>query len=178
MHLRGAARRSHGVTKRETEDVWDYPRPPRLERFCGSLRVVHGGVELLRVSECQRVLETSHPPTYYLPLASFTEAGRAALRPSQRRATGCEWKGLASYFDLVVPGCEPLQAVGWAYASPRPAFAALRDHVALYAGPIDRCEVDGEAVQRQEGGFYGGWITSWITGGARGFKGGPGTWGW
>ena len=166
------------MARRDEEDVWDYPRPPRLERFGGSVRVVHGGVEVVRAETAQRVLETSHPPTYYLSLSAFTPRGRAALRPSARRATGCEWKGVASYLDLCLPGCAPLRAVGWTYSSPRPAFAALKDHVALYAGPLERCEVDGEAVERQAGDFYGGWITSWIRGGERGFKGGPGTWGW
>ena len=166
------------MADRELECVWDYPRPPRLERFDGSLRVVHCGLELVRATTALRVLETSHPPTYYLPSSAWTEAGRAALRPSTRRATGCEWKGVAAYLDLCLPGAAPLLGVGWTYPQPSRAFAALRDHFALYAGPLDLCEVDGEAVQRQEGDFYGGWITSWITGGARGFKGGPGTWGW
>ena len=178
MHLCGAARRSTGVTQRTPEDVWSYPRPPRMELFRGSLRVVHAGVEIVCGAEAQRVLETSHPPTYYLPVGSFTEAGRSALRPSARRATACEWKGRASYFDLCLPGCAPIPAVGWTYPSPCPAFAGLKNHVALYAGPLDLCEVDGEPVERQDGDFYGGWITSWIHGGERGFKGGPGTWGW
>ena len=166
------------MSQRQPEDVWSYPRPPRLELFRGSLRVVHAGVEVARAATAQRVLETSHPPTYYPPVDAFTEAGGSAMRPSASRATACEWKGLASYVDLCLPGCDPLLAVGWTYPAPHPAFAGLKDHVALYAGPLDLCEVDGEAVQRQAGDFYGGWITSWITGGARGFKGGPGTWGW
>ena len=166
------------MSRHEVENVWDSPRPPRLERFSGGLRVAHRGVDLVRATYAQRVLETSHPPTYYVPLAAFTESGIAALRPSARRATACEWKGAASYLDLCLPGHEPLRAVAWSYRSPRPAFDALRDHVAFYAGPLDLCEVDGEAVQRQEGDFYGGWINSWIRGGERGFKGGPGTWGW
>ena len=166
------------MTRREDECVWDYPRPPRLERFAGGLRVVHRGVELMRATSAQRVLETSHPPTYYVPLAAFTEAARRALQPSARQGTACEWKGVAAYLDLCLPGEEPLRAVGWTYPQPRAAFSALRDHVALYASLLDLCEVDGEAVQHQEGDFYGGWINSWITGGERGFKGGPGTWGW
>jgi len=166
------------MAQREPESVWDYPRPPRLERFDGSLRVAHRGVDVVRARTAWRVLETSHPPTYYLSTAAFTAAGRDALRPSARRATACEWKGVAAYLDLCLPGEEPLRAVGWTYPRPSEVFAALRDHVALYAGPLDLCEVDGEAVQRQEGDFYGGWINSWIHGGERGFKGGPGTWGW
>ena len=160
------------------EDVWDYPRPPRLERFDGRIRIAHRGVELARDAWAWRVLETSHPPTYYLPAAQLTEAARAALRLSSRRATACEWKGRCAYHDLALPGEAVLVGVAWSYPEPSPAFAALRGSFAFYAGRLDVCEVDGEAVVRQEGDFYGGWITSWIRGGRRGFKGGPGTWGW
>ncbi|MFN3242032.1 MAG: DUF427 domain-containing protein [Planctomycetota bacterium] len=163
---------------RVKENVWDYPRPPRLERFAGSVRIEHAGIELVQATEAYRVLETSHPPTYYLPLASLTGAARAALRPSRRQVTACEWKGLASYLDLQLPGQRPLQAVAWTYEAPRRTFAALRGHLAFYAAQLDLCEVDGERVVRQAGDFYGGWITSWIQGGERGFKGAPGTWGW
>ncbi|MCK5941727.1 MAG: DUF427 domain-containing protein [Planctomycetes bacterium] len=168
----------HAVTRRTIENVWDYPRPPRLERFEGSLRVVHAGVEIVRADEALRVLETSHPPTYYLSLAALTPAGRAALRPCARRATACEWKGAASYFDLLVPGAEPVQSAAWTYENPTPAFAELRGRLAFYAGPLDLCEVDDEPVVRQDGDFYGGWITSWVHGGRKGIKGAPGSWSW
>ena len=75
-------------------------------------------------------------------------------------------------------GSEVLNAVAWSYPDPTPGFADLRDAVAFYPAPLDHCSVDGEVVQAQEGDFYGGWVTSWIHGGRKGFKGGPGTWGW
>ena len=65
--------------------------------------------------------------------------------------------------------------VGWFYPNPTPAFAAIRDHVAFYAAPMDECTVDGERVTPQPGGFYGGWITADVVGP---FKGEPGTTGW
>ena len=117
-----------------------------------------------------RVLETSHPPTYYLPASSF--AG-GVLRAAEG-ASWCEWKGQASYLDLVV-GDQVLTGIAWTYPEPSARFEALRDHVALYPGRVDGCTVDGEVVQPQPGNFYGGWITSRVTGP---FKGGPGTSGW
>ena len=168
----------HEVVGRPSENVWDYPRPPRLERFDGSIRIMHANVEVARGARAWRVLETTHPPTYYLPLDQLTDSGRRALWASSKSGSFCEWKGLAVYHDLRLPDCEPLRAVAWSYPEPSGAFAELRDCVAFYAGPLDCCEVDGEPVQRQRGDFYGGWITSWITGGERGFKGGPGTLGW
>ena len=120
------------------------------------------------------MLETTHPPVYYFPRESVSaEHVRASRHPS----TGCEWKGRAEYVDIVV-GDTVVEAAGWFYPSPVPAFAELKDAIAFYASRVDVCTLDGERVQSQAGDFYGGWITSWIDGGKRGFKGGPGTWGW
>lgn len=153
-----------------TESVWDYPRPPRLEPSSERVVVTHAGLVLADTTASLRVLETSHPPTYYLPASDFA-AG--VLRPAEG-ASWCEWKGQASYLDLVV-GDEVLTGIAWTYPEPSAPFEALRDHVALYPGRVDRCTVDGEVVQPQPGNFYGGWITSRVTGP---FKGGPGTSGW
>lgn len=153
-----------------TESVWDYPRPPRLEPSSERVVVTHAGVVLADTTSSLRVLETSHPPTYYLPASAFA-AG--VLRPAEG-ASWCEWKGQASYLDLVV-GDEVLTGIAWTYPEPSAPFEALRDHVALYPGRVDRCTIDGEVVQPQPGNFYGGWITSRVTGP---FKGGPGTSGW
>jgi uncharacterized protein (DUF427 family) len=147
--------------------VWDYPRPPRLEPTTSVVEVVLGGVTVARTERAYRVLETSHPPTYYLPVADFRPG---SLRP----ATGssyCEWKGNASYFD-VVGGSQVAPRVAWGYPHPTPTFAALLDHVALYPAAMDVCTVDGEVVTPQPGGFYGGWITSSVVGP---FKGIPGS---
>lgn len=149
------------------ESVWDYPRPPRLEPTTSVVEVVLGGVTVARTERAYRVLETSHPPTYYLPVADF-------LPGSLRPATGqsyCEWKGNAAYFD-VVGGSQVAPRVAWGYPTPTPTCAALLDHVALYPAAMDLCTVDGEAVTPQPGGFYGGWITSSVVGP---FKGIPGS---
>ncbi len=153
-----------------TESVWDYPRPPRVAPDARRVTVTLGGVVVADTTRALRVLETSHPPTFYLPRADFAEG---ALRPAAG-ASFCEWKGHAAYLDIV--GGETVAArAAWFYPEPVPAFAALRDHVALYPGAMDACHVAGERVRPQEGGFYGGWITDEIAGP---FKGGPGTTGW
>ena len=154
----------------ETESVWDYPRPPRVERSDELVEVVLGGVVVARSSASYRVLETSHPPTYYLPRAAF--AG-GVLEPVAGR-TYCEWKGQASYFDLVAGGRRAERAA-WAYPDPSAGFEAILGHLAVMPGLVDECRVDGERVVPQAGGFYGGWITSRVTGP---FKGEPGTRGW
>jgi uncharacterized protein (DUF427 family) len=152
------------------ESVWDYPRPPALEPLTELVEVHLGGVVVARTRAALRVLETSHPPTYYLPSASFA-AG--TLVPVEGQ-TVCEWKGVASYFDVVAGGRRAPRAA-WTYPDPVGAFAALAGHVAVMPGLVDGCFVDGERVRPQEGGFYGGWVTSRVVGP---FKGAPGTWTW
>ena len=152
------------------ESVWDYPRPPRLERSEEHVEVRLGGRVVASSGATYRVLETSHPPTYYLPAGAFLDG---VLHPVAG-TTWCEWKGQAAYFDLVTPERTATRA-GWTYPTPTPAFAALVDHVAVMPGLVDACIVDGEEVRPQEGGFYGGWITDRVVGP---FKGRPGSWGW
>ncbi len=152
------------------ESVWDYPRPPRLDRTSSDIEVVLGGVVVARTRAALRVLETSHPPTYYLPMSSFVEG---ALRPAGG-GSFCERKGQAAYCDILGGDAVAARAA-WHYPSPTPAYAAIRDHVALYPGAVDRCTVDGEVVAPQPGGFYGGWVTSSVVGP---FKGDPGTMFW
>lgn len=153
------------------ESVWDYPRPPRVEPSARPVRIVLGGREIARSDRALRVLETSHPPTIYVPAADWA---LGALTPSGARRTFCEWKGFATYWD-VRGGEEVRPAAGWSYPEPVAAFAALRDHVAVYPGRMDACFLGDERVASQEGDFYGGWITADITGP---FKGGAGTAGW
>lgn len=129
-----------------------------------------GGVTVAATSSSFRVLETSHPPTYYLPMSGFTEG---SLRPAKGRSV-CEWKGVAGYFD-VVGGDAVAERAAWHYPHPRSRFAELVDHVALYPAAMDACIVDGERVTAQPGGFYGGWITSTVVGP---FKGVPGSMLW
>jgi uncharacterized protein (DUF427 family) len=152
------------------ESVWDYPRPPRVEPSDEVVEIRLGGEVVARTTRSLRVLETSHPPTYYLPLDAFAEG---VLRPAAG-SSYCEWKGHASYYDLV-SAARTAPRAGWTYPRPSPGFEALVGHVAVMPGAMDACTVDGEVVVPQEGGFYGGWITSRVVGP---FKGGPGTRGW
>jgi uncharacterized protein (DUF427 family) len=151
------------------ERVWDYPRPPRLERVPERLRIVLGGRVIADTNDGWRVLETSHPPTYYLPPACFI----CEVLPAPGRSV-CEWKGAAALWTLRSAGTTAV-AAAWSYPAPTAAFAAIRDHLAVYAGRVDACFVDEEPVTAQPGGFYGGWITSNLTGP---FKGLPGSAGW
>lgn len=156
------------------ESVWDYPRPPRLEPTDAHVRVEFAGQVLAETRRALRLLETSHPPTFYLPLA---DVDASMLEPAGG-GSFCEWKGRAHYFDLVgsVDGQERrAPRAAWGYADPVAAYAALKDHVAVYAHQVDVCTVDGERVEPQPGDFYGGWITSRVVGP---FKGMPGSWGW
>lgn len=152
------------------ESVWDYPRPPRLEDSSRHIRVIFNGVTIADTHRAKRVLETSHPPVYYIPLDDINQD----YLVSTPRSTYCEWKGQAAYYTVVV-GDRQEQNVAWTYPDPTPAFASLKNHVAFYPSRMDACYVDDEQVQSQAGDFYGGWITSDIVGP---FKGGMGTWGW
>ncbi|MCV7346796.1 DUF427 domain-containing protein [Mycolicibacterium rhodesiae] len=152
------------------ESVWDYPRPPRLEPFAGTITVELGGRVIASTTRSWRVLETSHPPTYYLPREAF-EDGVLRAAPG---ASMCEWKGQARYYDLVA-GDTVASRAAWTYPRPTPPFAEIAGAVAVMAGMVDRCSVDGETVVPQPGGFYGGWITSRVVGP---FKGIPGSMGW
>ncbi len=152
------------------ESVWDYPRPPRLERSTDLIEVFFGDVRIAQTEQGWRVLETSHPPTYYLPHDAFVEG---ALRPAQGNSW-CEWKGQASYFD-VVSGDAVTARAAWTYREPVPAYAEIAGAIAVMPGLMDRCVVNGEVVIPQPGSFYGGWITSRVVGP---FKGEPGTNGW
>jgi len=149
------------------ESVWDYPRPAIAEPTSRHIRIEHRGVVVADTRAAIRTLETSHPPSYYLP--------PSAILPSALRRSGhgsfCEWKGQAIYYDVVVDG-ETFADIAWSYPDPTPPFAGLRDHIAFYAAPFDGCFVDGERVVPQPGGFYGGWITTDLAGP---FKGVPGS---
>ena len=154
----------------EREAVWDYPRPPRVEPCQRVVRVEFNGRVLAESSRALRLLETSHPPTYYIPKVDV----RVEFLRANGRRSFCEYKGAASYWDIR-DGSEVSIAAAWSYPSPSEPYEALRDHFAFYAGRVEACFVDGERVQAQEGDFYGGWITSHIVGP---FKGGPGSTGW
>ena len=155
---------------RGQESVWDYPRPPRLEPFTGSITVELGGQTVASTERAWRVLETSHPPTYYLPHDAFSTG---VLREVEGMSW-CEWKGQASYYDLVTDTRIAPKAA-WTYLNPTPGFEPIAGAIAVMPALVDRCTVNGEDVLPQPGGFYGGWITSWVVGP---FKGVPGSMGW
>ncbi|WP_353069316.1 DUF427 domain-containing protein [Tunturibacter empetritectus] len=167
---------SEGGTEAEVtrkESVWDYPRPPRLEATARHLRVVHEGVVVAETRRGMRILETSHPPVYYFPPE---DVAMQLLRASGRRGSFCEFKGVAGYWDLVVKeGASLFVGVAWSYANPSKSYSGLKDYLAFYANRVDECWVDEERVVAQPGDFYGGWISSHVTGP---FKGAPGTLGW
>jgi uncharacterized protein (DUF427 family) len=132
--------------------------------------VILGGIEICETRTSLRMLETGHAPTYYLPRSAFLED---SLR-SARGISFCEWKGRAAYLDVIGGGKSPARGA-WCYPHPHARYAAIHDHVGIYAAAMDECLVDGERVVPQPGGFYGGWITSTVAGP---FKGGPATDGW
>lgn len=152
------------------ESVWDYPRPPRREKTSKRLQVIFAGQTVADTRRAWRVLETSHPPVYYLPpedinMDLLREAGGGSW---------CEWKGQATYYDVVV-GERVAHQAAWTYRRPAAAFIGIKDHQAFYAWAMDACLVDGEEARPQPGRFYGGWITDDVVGP---FKGEPGTSGW
>ena len=134
--------------------VADFPRPPAIEPERRRIRIVLGGETVAETTESWRILETTHPPTYYLPEAAFRPG---SLARGQRRSF-CEWKGVAHYFSVSGGGRTAADAA-WGYADPTRAYAALRHHVAVYAGRMDACFVGDEQVMPQPGEFYGGWVT-------------------
>jgi uncharacterized protein (DUF427 family) len=162
------------------ESVWDYPRPPRLEPAGRRIRILGAGLTLADTSSALRILETSHPPVYYLPPA---QVDMRLLRRSASPSTFCEFKGFATYWTLEL--CEPnyppvhIPDVAWSYEQPSKPYAALAHHLAFYANRLGdndfECWVDDERIVPQPGDFYGGWITSNLRGP---FKGAPGTRGW
>ena len=153
------------------ERVWDYPRPPALEPCARRVRVELAGEVLADSTRALRVLETSHPPTIYLPLGNVRTD---LLAPSAARPTWCEFKGDARYFDAVV-GDRRVEAVAWTFPEPTRGYEPLRDHLAFFPGRVDAAWLGDERVQAQESDFYGGWITADLVGP---FKGPRGTLGW
>lgn len=152
------------------ESVWDYPRPPALSHDRRRIRVEFAGAVIAESEAAIRLLETSHPPTFYLPTSDV----RMDLLVPVERHSFCEWKGTAEYWSINVAGVFAAN-VAWSYPKPNPRYAAISGYVAFYASRVHACFVGGERVVPQPGGFYGGWITSDVKGP---FKGEPGTEGW
>lgn len=151
------------------ESVWDYPRPPRVVRDDREVIVRFAGEVIARTRNARRLLETASPPTFYLP----PDDVRLETLVEPRNGSLCEWKGQSLYWTLVVDG-QREQDVAWSYPNPYEEFTAIRDFISFYPGRLE-CTVDGQRVQPQSGGFYGGWVTPEIVGP---FKGDPGTSHW
>lgn len=151
------------------ESVWDYPRPPRVELSPRRIRVFFADTLIAESSKAYRVLETSHPPTWYIPREDI----KTEFLIKGKDSSHCEWKGIATYWTVKV-GKQVIENAGWSYEHPSTRFATIARHFAFYPSRCE-CYVDEERVQPQPGDFYGGWITSDVVGP---FKGSPGTGGW
>ncbi|TYP93359.1 Uncharacterized conserved protein, DUF427 family [Fodinibius salinus] len=152
------------------ESVWDYPRPPKMEDSAKTVRIVFNSKEIVHSDRSKRVLETSHPPVYYIPQEDIQMKYLQKISGT----TYCEWKGQAHYFDVVV-GKQKAEKAAWCYPDLTEPFESMAGYVAFYGHKMQGCYVGDEKVDAQKGGFYGGWITSNIVGP---FKGKPGSAGW
>lgn len=149
------------------ENVWDYPRPAICQPHIGIVEVIVNNKTLAKTNNAFRVIETSHPPTYYFPPKDVD----MSFLKKNRNYTFCEWKGSAEYLDLYEE-TKKIFNIGWYYSSPKKEFQPIKNFVSFYASKAQECKVNGELVQKQEGSFYGGWITKNLIGP---FKGGVGT---
>ena len=147
------------------ESVWSYPRPPSAEVTTRHVVVEVGGRTIADTTRAIRVCETSHPPVYYIAREDIADG----VLERAEGTSWCEWKGAATYWDVVVDG-RRVPAAGWSYEAPAHGYEHLAHAVAFYPGRVDRASVDGETVRPQPGDFYGGWITDEVVGP---FKGGP-----
>lgn len=154
----------------DQESVWDYPRPPKVEDVNKHIRIIFNNQLIVDTQRAKRLLETSHPPNYYIP----PEDIRTDYLMQTAHSSFCEWKGRANYYTLQV-GDRTAENVAWYYPEISSSYKELEGYVSFYPGPMDACYVDDEKVQPQAGNFYAGWITRDIVGP---FKGGPGTLGW
>ncbi len=152
------------------ESVWNYPRPAILQDTNKHLKIIVNGIVLAETTKGKRVLETSHPPGYYIPAEDIKLEHLIATS----KKSYCEWKGVCEYYDVSV-GDKYIHNAAWKYIQPSPNFQSIQEYYSFYPGLMDACYVNDELVIPQAGNFYGGWITSDIVGP---FKGEPGTWGW
>ena len=169
--------------KPEQESVWDYPRPPVCQADGREVLVkTPMGQTIAKTNQAIRILETASPPTFYIP----PSAVNWELLLTGQGSSFCEWKGQATYWNVVdksAGSAESIEssdlpvriaAAGWSYENPNPKFVEIKDHISFYPSKL-ACFVNGERVRAQEGGFYGGWVTDEIVGP---YKGQPGTLGW
>ena len=152
------------------ESVWDYPRPPELRPEVREVTVTLDGETIARSDRAFKVCETAGGPVIYLPPEDVTPG---ALEPSGGGGSFCEWKGSATYFD-VIAGDHRIPQAAWAYPDPTPTFHPIAGWPSFYPALVE-CRLGGELVRPQPGSFYGGWITDEITGPVKGY---PGSEGW
>ena len=152
------------------ESVWNYPRPARLEDTNKSIRIIVNSIVLAETTKAKRVIETSHPPSYYIP----SEDIKLEYFIETPKKTWCEWKGKCQYYDISIAD-KYINNAAWRYIEPTPDFVTIQEYYAFYPSLMDACYVNDELVKSQPGDFYGGWITADIVGP---FKGSPGTMGW
>ncbi|KAL2433531.1 hypothetical protein ABEF95_004751 [Exophiala dermatitidis] len=157
-------------------NVQNFPRPPLLQQIPRHIVIKWGDQTLADTRSSYWVLETTHPPTYYIPRDAISDSFKLVRSPPDK-ASLCEWKGRATYWDFVNTSTgETVRNKVWSYEAPTLAFAAIKGYLSFYANGVPwTCFVDDEKVTPQEGDYYGGWVTSEIEGP---MKGGPGTWGW
>ncbi|MCZ4410497.1 DUF427 domain-containing protein [Cryomorphaceae bacterium 1068] len=156
--------------KKGQESVWDYPRPPKLEKVTSLVEVFFAGRRIASSNKALRILETSHPPTIYIPPKDIDQE----VLTKSNQTTFCEWKGKGNYYHLEL-GELKVDNAAWYYQEPKAAYSELKNHIAFYPSKVEACFIDGEKAEAQEGDFYGGWITSKIVGP---FKGAANTFGW
>jgi uncharacterized protein (DUF427 family) len=167
---RGQARPAFATEPRLGQvSVWDFPRPPRLSAESREIVVRWGRHEVVRTCRAFKVLETAHPPSFYLP---WNDVNTELFRPASG-SSYCEWKGPARYWSLF-DGTQTLVRVAWSYPQPLAGAEQLADCVAFYPLHLD-CRVGGAEVTPQPGQFYGGWVTPELIGP---FKGDPGSESW
>lgn len=156
------------------ESVWDFPRPPRVEEVAQRVRVVALGKTIAETTRALRVVETAGAPCYYLP----PEDCDTSILVNTGEWTICEWKGIAFAYDIARDGVTKPKAA-WSYPEPLTdlgmGYERIAHYFAFYAARVDACYVGDEKVRPQGGGYYGGWITSNLTGP---IKGDPGSGNW
>jgi len=141
------------------ESVWDYPRPPKVEKTSKEIRVVYDGLPIAVTNRAIRVLQTGHPPVYYIP----PEDVRMEFLRRTTKTSTCEFKGTAVYYDLKAKTKENANAA-WSYPNPTPGYESIRDHIAFYPQLMDVCFINGERVMPEPSKYFGGWITHEIVG--------------
>lgn len=88
------------------------------------MRAIYQG-RVIAQSDATVVVEGNH----YFPRDAVDAA---ALEPSAHHTT-CPWKGVASYYHVVVDGTRNENAA-WFYPDPKPAAAEIRDRIAFWRG--------------------------------------------